>query len=423
MVLPPILTAMPDLFETTERISFTPTRKAGLARLEAFRPRMGRHYAQTRNTDLGPNERTNVSALSPWVRSRLVREEELARAALDQYSYATAEKFHQEICWRSYFKGWLEHRPAVWDDFVRQRDHWYDALAENSGLRKAYDKAIHGRTGIEGFDDWAHELVETGYLHNHARMWFASIWLFTLKLPLELGADFFLRHLIDGDAASNTLSWRWVGGLHTKDKTYLARTSNIEKHTNGRFSPDRLASEAPPLAGFDNPAPQKLNLPDQEVSGEVGLLLTEEDLHLSSLVPAGGKVKAIAGCVFPNARSPEGAGNAARTFVNGALDDALRRGMERFSVPTRRLEAEGFEDGVLNWAKEAGLNTVITGYAPVGWVRPKIQKLRDVLAEEDINLVEIVRDWDGLFWPHAKKGFFQLKKQIPSVYAELGLPV
>jgi deoxyribodipyrimidine photo-lyase len=64
------------------------------------------------------------------------------------------------------------------------------------------------------------ELVETGYLHNHARMWFASIWIFTLRLPWELGADFFLRHLLDGDAASNTLSWRWVAGLHTKGKHY-----------------------------------------------------------------------------------------------------------------------------------------------------------------------------------------------------------
>ena len=61
-------------------------------------------------------------------------------------------------------------------------------------------------TGIEGFDDWARELVDTGYMHNHARMWFASIWIFTLRLPWALGADFFLRHLLDADAASNTLS-------------------------------------------------------------------------------------------------------------------------------------------------------------------------------------------------------------------------
>ncbi len=88
-----------------------------------------------------------------------------------------------------------------------------------------------------------------GYLHNHARMWFASIWIFTLRLPWVLGADFFMRHLCDGDPASNTLSWRWVAGLHTRGKTYLARASNIATYTGGRFTPQDhdLAAFAPPL--------------------------------------------------------------------------------------------------------------------------------------------------------------------------------
>ncbi|HBJ94473.1 MAG TPA: hypothetical protein DDZ43_16485, partial [Hyphomonadaceae bacterium] len=204
---------MTELFTDTHTVSFRPTRNAGLEQLEHFAPRMGRHYAQNRNADLGPGERTNVSALSPWIRMRLVLEEEVARNALDGFSYASAEKFHQEICWRSYFNGWMEHRPSVWQAYLERRDVHLSALAGNAGLRKAYDEAVSGRTGIAGFDNWARELVETGYLHNHARMWFASIWIFTLKLPWELGADFFLKHLMDGDPASNTLSWRWVGGL------------------------------------------------------------------------------------------------------------------------------------------------------------------------------------------------------------------
>ena len=63
-------------------------------------------------------------------------------------------------------------------------------------------------------------------------MWFASIWIHTLELQWELGADFFLKHLLDGDPASNTLSWRWVAGIHTKGKNYIARKSNIEKYSN-----------------------------------------------------------------------------------------------------------------------------------------------------------------------------------------------
>ena len=78
-------------------------------------------------------------------------------------------------------------------------------------------------------------------------MWFASIWLFTLKLPWQAGAHFFLSHLLDGDVATNTLSWRWVAGLHTKGKAYLARRSNIAKYTENRFAPTQLASKAVPI--------------------------------------------------------------------------------------------------------------------------------------------------------------------------------
>ncbi len=112
------------------------------------------------------------------------------------------------------------------------------------GLARAYRRAVEGKTGIECFDAWVEELLETGYLHNHTRMWFASIWIFTLRLPWELGADFTYRHFIDGDPASNTLSWRWVGGLHTRGKTYLARPDNIADHTGGRFRPKNLATAA-----------------------------------------------------------------------------------------------------------------------------------------------------------------------------------
>ena len=63
-------------------------------------------------------------------------------------------------------------------------------------------------------------------------MWFASIWIFTLNLPWELGANFFYKNLLDADPASNTLSWRWVAGLHTEGKFYLARQENIEKFSN-----------------------------------------------------------------------------------------------------------------------------------------------------------------------------------------------
>ena len=77
-------------------------------------------------------------------------------------------------------------------------------------------------------------------------MWFASIWIFTLDLPWELGAEFFLKHLYDGDSASNTLGWRWVAGIQTPGKHYLASEWNIKKFTNNRYEKIKLNESAKP---------------------------------------------------------------------------------------------------------------------------------------------------------------------------------
>ncbi|TVS10020.1 MAG: DNA photolyase FAD-binding protein, partial [Wenzhouxiangella sp.] len=226
---------------------FAPTRAAALARLADFVPRAGRTYAAERNADSGPGRKHNVSMLSPYLRHRIISEREVIAAVLAEHGPNQAEKFIQEVFWRTYWKGWLQMRPAVWRDFLAERDTDRERVAANSGLARALADAASGRTGIDCFDDWARELVTTGYLHNHARMWFASIWIFTLKLPWTLGADFFLRHLLDADPASNTLGWRWVAGIQTRGKTYLARADNIEKYTDGRYRPTGLAEHADPV--------------------------------------------------------------------------------------------------------------------------------------------------------------------------------
>ena len=232
---------------------FPPNRIEALSRLKAFVPKAGRTYATRRNYDLGAGSHTGVSALSPYLRHRIVTEQDVLEAVLGAHSRQAAEKFVQEVFWRTYWKGWLEMRPEVWTRYQGGLRRALDDINTQSGLRANWEAACTGRTGIECFDAWAQELVATGYLHNHARMWFASIWIFTLRLPWELGADFFLRHLLDGDPASNTLSWRWVGGIQTVGKTYLARPDNIAKYTDGRFQPDPadLARSAHPLPSAD----------------------------------------------------------------------------------------------------------------------------------------------------------------------------
>ncbi len=243
--------------------AFVATRAEALRRLDAFLPRAGRAYAENRNSDAGPDAERSVSALSPYLRYRLLTEREVIAAALDRHGPQGAEKFVSEVLWRTYFKGWLELRPTAWTRFVAERD----AVPRTGGLARAVLAAEEGRTGIDGFDDWARELVEAGYLHNHARMWFASIWIFTLRLPWTLGADFFLRHLVDADPASNTLSWRWVAGLQTPGKTYLATADNIARYTGGRFSPKGLATRAPALGEEPLPKPRALPAPAPHPDG------------------------------------------------------------------------------------------------------------------------------------------------------------
>jgi len=243
--------------------AFEPTRSAALERLQRFVPLAGSAYASERNYDHGAGRHDNVSVLSPYLRTRLITEDDVLTAVLGRFSPKTAEKFVQEVYWRTYFKGWLEHRPSVWTAYRASLSRHLDDVHSRSGLRQVWEDACTGNTGIACFDSWADELVRTGYLHNHARMWFASIWIFTLNLPWELGADFFLRHLADADPASNTLSWRWVGGLHTQGKHYLARAWNIKRYTNGRFDPDGSLNEtAGPLPFV--PHPPRIALPQDD---------------------------------------------------------------------------------------------------------------------------------------------------------------
>lgn len=401
---------------------FQPGRAAGLNRLAVFVPAAGRHYANGRNSDHGPDRRSNVSGLSPYLRHRLVLESEVLEAVLGQHSLAASEKFVQEVLWRTYFKGHLETRPEIWRRYRTNLAGQVAALAGKGGFRRTYETAIDGRTGIDCFDAWVEELQETGYLHNHARMWFASIWIFTLRLPWELGADFMLRHLLDGDPASNTCSWRWVGGLHTRGKTYLARPDNIIGFTGGRFSPQGLAKDAMPL---DEPAlpaarPARPPLAGSAGTGRTGLLLTEEDLHAESLPLAGFEITAIAGACDVAGRSPLPVAGAVEDFTHDCLADALVRAGAHWSqpaIPLRGLNAITLGD----WARQQGLTRIVTAYAPVGPVAEALAEAAPKLARDGVALVEIRRSFDETCWPHATRGFFALKERIPELLGKLGI--
>ncbi|MEO0590988.1 MAG: FAD-binding domain-containing protein [Pseudomonadota bacterium] len=408
---------------------FEPTRSAGLARLADFLPRAGRAYANSRNFDDGVQRdsraRSNVSQLSPWLHAGLLSEGEVIEAVLSQHSPSAAEKFIAEVFWRVYFKGYLEQRPSVWRAYCDARDLAYARLERNAGLRTAYAEAIQGRTGIAAFDHWAHELSETGYLHNHARMWFASIWIFTLKLDWELGADFFLHHLIDGDAASNTLSWRWVAGLHTKGKTYLARADNIAQYTQnqpgGALDAQGLAIEAPALEEAEEHTRAKLELPGPlrtaAFDHPYALILHEEAASHAPLdLPCPPALVLYADRAA--ARSPGTAAPAVMAFAQEATAKGAAQAGAAFNCPVKRWDECAALPQLL---REAGIERAVIPYLPVGWTRdalmPEIAPLIDTGCVE-VSLSELER----ATWPHAKAGFFGVKKQVDRILRELGIP-
>lgn len=365
----------------------------------------GAEYTAGRNHVPG-----TVSRLSPYIRHRLVSEEEIARAVLDHHGHAGAEKFLQELCWRTYWKGWLELRPAVWSNYLCDLGALRASMASDPELAARVTAAEQGFTGIEHLDAWAQELRSTGWLHNHVRMWFASLWIHTLRLPWQLGADFFMRHLLDGDPASNTLSWRWVCGLQTRGKVYRATAENIAKFTGGRFLPTILDG------GEDSPIPTEEPLPSPGSLPPISpppkgtrllLMTTVEDLTPEQwrLDPVD-----VNGIVLVNAEVP-GASEIVTAFRKEALLDASRRAEAFFSAPVTHLDprndaAAPTLDAVAPGAEEILLMMPSVGLLPEKWEHGFSTQL---------PIHRIRREWDSEFWPHATHGFFRFREVIPRI--------
>ncbi|NML92258.1 FAD-binding domain-containing protein [Novosphingobium olei] len=385
------------------------TREAALLRLDAFLPQAGLVYAARRNEEHGAGRHHAVSRLSAALRRRLVSEAEVVarvRAAHGE----SADKFVTEVFWRSYFKGWLEARPQVWASWRGDLHRLDLRLGEDDGFAARHLAACRGETGIDCFDHWVEELEATGYLHNWARMQFASIWVFTLGLPWQLGARFFLDRLIDGDAASNTLSWRWVAGLHTRGKAYLADADRIARMTGGRFSPRGLATVA--RIPDEPPAPAAA-LPRAPLRWQAGvatvLWLTTEDLSLELEAALGDlDVRGVA------VLASDGAVPADKT----ALGDGVQRAVARWHCPFRVCSSA---EELAAFAHGEGAGQVLTGFATVGPALEAFPEMKRALRHAGLTLGEHRRAWDDRAWPHATKGFFALKEKIPQLIAAAGI--
>ena len=404
------------------RQSLPATRAAGLIALQSFAPAMGEFYTAGRNFDYGPGNHTAVSMLSPYLSRRLLTEQEVVAAAISAHGYEGAEKFVQEVIWRGYFKGWLERRPQVWRGYCDGLTTDLTALSLDRALRRDVQKAMEGDTGVACFDAWVDELLNTGYLHNHARMWFASIWIFTLGLPWRLGADFFYRNLLDGDAASNTLGWRWVAGLHTRGKPYAAKAWNIATFTDQRFTPQKDDFNQI-VSGLEDTEPdglppvmplRELNYP--QINQPTALLITDEDCMLEDFNLDRFNIHTIGTMKASHLRSPLTVAKAISDFEDSALCDSAAR----IGVKPIHLRADHPEQ-LVNFALAAGATQIVTPYVTRGPLHDWLDQAKPALSESNITLAEWRRDWDSAIWPHSTAGFFKVKKQITSIIKQFSL--
>ena len=398
-------------------LAFSPTRAAALARMSEFLPVAGR-YAADRNF-VRPGH-PNISRLSPWVQKRLLLEEEVVDAARARWPFEAVEKFVQEVYWRTYWKGWLEQRPMAWSRWVEAVPRLRDALSAEQRLM--LEAALAGRTGIVGFDDWAKELVATGYLHNHARMWFASIWIFTLKLPWELGAAFFYKHLLDGDVASNTLSWRWVAGLQTPGKTYVAKADNIAFYTDGENAPAASQLASAPFAIKEEPLPKVVAWVEDgslvatlKTYERLGLWLHPEDLGVEQGELARLKIQAI-NVSWPTGLSTRaGWSEKVAVWTQAALRDAATRAGNHFGAEVSSGETPDLTTSLVEWAKQNRLQAVVAYRPFVGPWLTEVHAIESALASAGIRVIWCRRAWDAEHFPHATRGYFPFWERIKSV--------
>jgi deoxyribodipyrimidine photo-lyase len=365
--------------------NFPSSRAAAWQRLQEFVPVGAADYARTRN--FVRSGHSNVSRLSAALRHRLIAEEEVVAAVLSVHCFPAVEKFVQEVVWRTYWKGWLEQHPGVWADYVR--------LAAAPAPEVPADGAMRVFT---------EELRSTGYLHNHARMWWAAWWCHQQGLPWAAGARFFFDHLLDADAASNTLGWRWVAGLQTAGKAYLARRDNLAKYWE----------EHGPLEGIDDNVRARIptetadrsrealpEYPEEppQIEGSFALLGHPDDLSLETTPLGDLRPAAVALVAQPGATD----GEAKQAWRARAMGDAASRWSAHYGCDVERLPRW---DALAAWVTQIGCGTVVLMAPFAGVDADAWRPVRQALSESDVNIIECRRAWDQRLFPAARAGFF-----------------
>ena len=375
-------------------MNFGTSRASAIEKLNKFVEQNLFEYSRLRNFDYGPSNRSNISCLSPYITHGVISELEVIKKSLSKFSFSKNEKFIQEVLWRTYWKGWLELRPAVWTDYLNELKKIREEFKDNAN----YKKAIEGNTNIECFNEWINELKENNYLHNHARMWFASIWVFTLELPWQLGAEFFMKHLYDGDAAANTLGWRWVAGIQTQGKNYLASEWNIKKFTNNRFSNIKLNENASPKTSNKTYLASKLEFNNPQNLEENNLLIFENNLSFEVSDFKDQKFKKIFLISNKNDNRTIELSEKLEKFKSQLIEDQKKR-----------LEEKSIDCEIIDLSEIKNINETSYG------LYPTVGENLDFINTNNLKIKFLYRKLDEFSWQYCNKGFFNFKNYIPKI--------
>ncbi len=262
----------------SQRLEFEPTIVAALASIDAIQPTA---YARTRNHLDGA-----LTRLSPYLTHGFVQVPQVIDRLSQRCQLALRDKIVFELAWREYFQHLWRH----WGEDIFTARRPPPAASYSPHMPP---DVLQGCTGVPVIDAAVRTLYQTGYLHNHARMWLASYLVHLRKTDWKAGAAWMYRHLLDGDLASNTLSWQWVAGTLT-GKPYLFNAENVERYApqwpnfgtvldteyealdqlarqSGNCGPQNLGADRvdePPVGSM----PDRDNGPMQHAGGQVWLM-------------------------------------------------------------------------------------------------------------------------------------------------------
>jgi len=231
-------------------------------------------------------------------------------------------------------------------------------------------------------------------------MWFASIWIFTLELPWQLGAEFFMQHLYDGDPASNTLGWRWVAGVQTQGKHYLASEWNINKFTNNRFQNIKLNEDVPPILSNKTYSINKKDFLNSKVLKNQTLLIFENNMNFEFSDFKQDKFKKI-------------------LLISNSTDRTIK-----LSEKVSKFKADLLEDQKKRLKEKSidceiiSINDLKNITEEVCALYPTVGENLDFIQNNNLkNIKFLYRKLDQFSWQYCNKGFFNFKNYIPKIIA------